>query len=244
MAKPPKKLKLKLNIRPKQKDPAPKKKKIRTVSMTDAEDTPPWDTDVISEAEAVISKSKKGKKTVRRLGEDEDFDEQDRIDEEASVNFQKSMARVAKRVSNKTQAYNSPAVQEIVTRAALASVLRQLSKAERNYKASGAERAAYAYTNLINQVRDLMADLRAMSSTDALADEIIRSAVTPAFLQLVNYVVNEVGVMRSKITGASSIDALQRQLNEQLNKMLTEIGQYGDETLEKASENAKKALKV
>lgn len=249
MAKPAKKLKL-------GKATTKLKKKVRTVDLSATDDSlPPWDEDissgeVIAKAETALVSNKKSKKSkstkeVRRFGDDEIDDEDDRVDEEASVRFQRAMARVAKRVSNRTRAYNSPAVQELVTRDTLASVLRQLPKAERNYKASGAERAAYAYTNLINQVRDLMADLRAMSSTDALADQVIVDAVRPAFMQLVNYLIVEIGAMRTKITGASGDPTvMKRNLHEQIDKMLTELGTYADETLEKAAEDTRKALKV
>ncbi len=259
MAKPNKALQAKLKARKAaQADSGvTKKKKVRAYDLSaDA----PWDDDkdvssgeVIARAEQALTraadakkgKGKKGRKLVRDIGMSEDeYDEQDAIDQAASMRFRKGMARVAKRVSNKAQAYNSPAVQELVTREILASLLRQLPKAEANYKASGAERAAYAYTNLNNQVRDLMADLRAMSSTDALADQIVREAIAPAFMQLVNYIVTEVGTMRSRITSANDIDVMKRQLNEQLNKFLIEIGNFGDETLEKAAENSRKALKV
>lgn len=250
MAKPPTSKKVLVKRRLKRPNKAgSSNKKVRTQDLSANDESPPWEEDdndiVIKQAEALVKPPKKKSKTVREYGDaEDDLDIEDDIDHEASMRFKRAMRRVAKRVSSKRRAYNSPATQELVTREALASVVRQIPKAELNYKASGAERAAYAYTNLINNARELMADLRAMSSTDALAEQIVREAITPAFMQLINYVLTEVGTMRSKITSANDVKTLQRLLNEHLNKMLVEIGTFGDETLEKASEDARKALKV
>jgi len=214
------------NIKPHPDEAKPKKNKAKVIDLSDVE---------------TVKRS--AKKAVRDYGEAEDVDEQDVIDDSASVKFKKRMQRVAKKVSNTNKAYNSPATQEAVTREALASVLRQIPKAEQNYKASGNERAAYAYSNLINNARELMADLRSMSSTDALADQVLAEAVRPAFMQMVNYLITETSTMRTKINGSNNIDSLRRQLNEQLNKMLEEVGEYAQETLDKASENTRKSLK-
>ena len=203
-------------------------------------DPAPWDEDelstIASEAEDL---------GVRGYGEDEEADEDELDYEESAKLFKTAMRNVARRVSAKDQPYNSPATQEMVTRETLASILRLLPDAERNYKASGAEKAAYAYTNLTNNARELMSDLRSMSSTDALADKVIHDAVQPAFLQLVSYVITEVSTIRTKLNGASvnSTDALRRQIHEQLNQMLEEIGRYGQETLDKANEKARVSLK-
>lgn len=225
----------------------PKSKgQVRTHDISASDDSTPWDEDDTSADVPKTAKDiKKAAKElgVRGYGEPEEDDEDDRLDEEASVKFNRKMRRAAKRVSAADRPYNGPATSELVTREALASVLRQIPKAERNYKASGAERAAYAYTNLINNARELMADLRAMSSTDALADRVIAESVNPAFMQLVNFMIGEIGNMRTKVNSSNNIDALRRSIHEQLNKMLEEIGGYGQETLDKATENARKALR-
>ncbi len=219
---------------------------------TGSNEDPPWDEDetssaedLITKAEAQVKKSKRISKSKTKTTEDllEEIDANEEADELEHAKFVKGMRRISKRVGAKSTVYNSPATQEYVTRQALASIVRLLPRAERSYRQYTNDRGAYAYNTLINQVRELMADLGSMASTDTLADRVIEEAVQPAFLQLVDYMLREVSNIRTKLNTSNDADTVRRGVNEQLNNMLINLGEYGQETLEKAKENARKSIR-
>jgi hypothetical protein len=245
------KAKLAAKVRAKLRDAPLKKKKLKThVADVSADETPPWEDDppkgkkkkrVVEKLSPDQLRTEAKRLGVRSVGSNED-DEDDLFEEENAI-FEKKMKEIAKRVNDKARPYNSPATQEVVTREALASVLRLLAGYENSAKRSNAERAAYAYSNLINQARELMADLRAMSSTDALADRVVQDAVNPLFLGLINYLIQEISTIRTKLNGVSSAETLRKQLNEQCNNILTNVGEFGQESLNAAAEKARESLR-
>ena len=222
-----------------------KKPKVKSFDVSNDDDGPPWDEDIKSSPIPTKAAVKKATKAARELGVRDygSTEEEDVESDVARAKFAKRMKRIAKKVADNQAVYNSPATQESVTRLALAAVIRQIPEAEKAYNSTHSERAAYAHIAYNNQARELMNDLRNMSSTDALADRVVAEAVTPAFLQLVNFVIVEAGTIRAKLNGASSPEAMARAINEQLDNVLNSIGEFGQETLDKANENARRCLK-
>jgi hypothetical protein len=244
------KLKAKLKAK-KLKEGSPSKTKKAKVKAADvsADDELLWDEDhpnsvgptKVTKRE-VTSLAAEARQLVRSVGAKEDEDDDDGF-EEANAAFEKHMRNVAKRISDKHQPYNSPATQEIVTREALAAVIRLLPGYESTANTSKAERAAYAFSNQVNLARELMNDLRAMSSTDALADRVVQEAVAPLYMALVNFLINEISTIRTKVNSGNTLDGLKRTLNDSLTNLLTSVGSYGQESLDAASEKARSSLR-
>jgi hypothetical protein len=240
--------KLKAKLKAKKSVPTKTKTKVKVADVS-ADDDLPWDEDhPASVGPTKVTKKKINRLReeavelgVRRVGGDEDDD--DDGFEEANTAFEKQMRKVSKRISDKLQPYNSPATQEIVTREALAAVIRLLPGYENTANTSKAERAAYAFSNQVNLARELMNDLRAMSSTDALADRVVNDAVAPLYLALINFLINEISTLRSKVNSGNSLEGLKRTLNDGMSNLLNSVGQYGQESLDAASEKARQSLR-
>lgn len=195
-------------------------------------DAPPWDED---EDPATVVKSYDVSAGRPKHESDED--------EEALSLYAKRLRRLAKRVSNKSKTYNSALTRETVVREQLASVLRLLPLAEESFMGTKSERQAYAYMALMNQSRELMADLQSMATVDELAANIVQKVIEPTYTELISFLIGEISQVQSEVNNATSKEQLAKHVRSRLSELLKIVGTFAQESMEKASEESVKALR-
>lgn len=107
-----------------------------------------------------------------------------------------------------------------MVRAMLASTIEMLPIAEGQYKKYKNERAAYAFSTLVNQARELGNDLRTMQDLEGQVIHILTSILQPAFTQVMQHMINEVYAARTEIGRSVRDPRSQEVVQNALNTLL------------------------
>lgn len=157
--------------------------------------------------------------------------------------YGKAMRRLAKRVRDLDRPYNSVAIKEEATRQALGSIMRLVQLSEQQYIETRSDKSSYAHSNLLSQQQSLLAEMATMVTTDAQAERVIAEVMRPAFADVLQFVVAEIGAIRQALTNAKDMATLQRNTNQSLGNLLRSLGTYMQEASDKAESETARALK-
>jgi hypothetical protein len=81
----------------------------------------------------------------------------------------------------------------------LTTTIDLLPLAEKAYRNSKKESAAYAYTNLADKIQQLAADIRVLKDTSGQATVLVENVIQPLFLSLTTIIIQEVMSLKAEI---------------------------------------------
>ena len=81
----------------------------------------------------------------------------------------------------------------------LTTTIDLLPLAEKAYRNSKKESAAYAYTNLADKIQQLAADIRVLKDTSGQATVLVENVIHPLFLSLTTIIIQEVMSLKAEI---------------------------------------------
>ena len=176
-------------------DPKIPKKKVSSF-----EDDLPWDEDKVSkpkgkpkDIDGVMDSVKKSRKELSRVFEDLTGQSTDEFDEDVSERQAALKARFKEISENIKQGdmLNPELVIKDLYITILTTTIDLLPLAEKAYRASKKESAAYAYTNLADKVQQLAADIRVLKDTSGQAAFLVDQIIQPLFLSLTTIIIQE-----------------------------------------------------
>lgn len=173
-------------------------------SKSKLNDTPPWeDLESNKTPTKVLSSLKESKKELNRVYEsltgespldEEDLDELDDIHSRVKSKF----AEISQQI--KTGSDLNP---EVLTRTLFTEMLTTtidlIPLAEKAYRSSKKESAAYAYTNMVDKAQQLAADIKILKDTSGQADYIRDSIIKPIFIALTGLILQELMLLKNSI---------------------------------------------
>jgi hypothetical protein len=152
---------------------------------------------------SVLSSLKDSKKELNRVFEsltgetvleEEDMEELEDIHDKVKSKFADISAQIRE---------GSVLNPELITRTLyielLTTTIDLIPLAEKAYRASKRESAAYAYTNMIDKAQQLAADIRVLKDTSGQAEYIKDSIIKPVFLALTSTILQEILIIKSAI---------------------------------------------
>jgi hypothetical protein len=147
----------------------------------------------------------------------DDEDDEGKI---ASV-FQTSFASIKKQMEKEGLAIEDSSTAYYRTCLALIHDLMPL--AEKNYRTTGKEGAAYVISTLINQARDLTNDLRLAEDVEGKL-VVIRSLVHTSFVRIAELLLREKYAMHNTIDGITSNATIRKAFRKELDSMIMSYG--------------------
>jgi hypothetical protein len=151
----------------------------------------------------VLSSLKESKKELNRVFESLtgeailDEDEAEELDDLHSK-VKSKFAEISDQI--KTGSVLNP---ELITRTLyielLTTTIDLIPLAEKAYRSSKKESAAYAYTNMVDKAQQLAADIRVLKDTSGQAEFIKDSIIKPIFLALTSTILQEIMLIKSSI---------------------------------------------
>lgn len=125
--------------------------------------------------------------------EDDDFLRAEKL----KKNYRKISAEV-----KKGELLNPDAITKKLFSVMLSTTIDLIPIAEKTYRNSRKDAAAYAYTNLVDKAQQLSADLKILKDTQGQAEYIRSNIVDPLLLSVISLMLQENMVMRSEIDNA------------------------------------------
>lgn len=225
------------------KDPlAPKVKKKSSFDEIDL----PWDEDKVSKPkEKTKSKDpnsleesvKKSRKELSRVFEDLTGQSTEEFDDDVTERQQALRAKFSElsdTIKNGDMLNPEQIIKDLYI-TILTTTIDLLPLAEKAYRSSKKESAAYAYTNLADKVQQLAADIRVLKDTSGQAEFLVEQIIQPLFLSLTTIIIQETMAVKAEIdvilTGQpkratklkKSVDSAARKSAEFMNKSSMEI---------------------
>jgi len=162
----------------------------------------------------------------------------DGIESEVS-RFQKEMKTVRKIVSNKNDDdINTEVLNKLMLRSMLAMTLDVLPLAEKAFRSSMKENAAYALIALIKEAKEISTELNMIGNVENQSSFIKESIVTPLFNAMAQHFLQEMLSMKSNIdTELANKPKTGRRLKRQLDEVMKAIGMFMTQSNDKIAEN-------
>ncbi len=135
--------------------------------------------------------------------------------------FQSSFASIKKQMESDGTAIEESSVAYYRTCLALIHDLMPL--AEKNYRTTGKEGAAYVISTLINQARDLTNDLRLAEDVEGKL-AVIRTLVHSSFVRIAELLLREKYNMHNTIDGITSNATIRKAFRKELDSMIMSYG--------------------
>lgn len=123
--------------------------------------------------------------------------------EQATSNFQREIDDLRKLMGENPAEVRSDAGVLSMYRMMLSATLDMLPVAKTQYDRYKNERAAYAFSTLVNQSRDLANDIRSLQDLEGQVQHILANVMQPAFTLLVQNLINEVYAARRTMLAAT-----------------------------------------
>ena len=160
--------------------------------------------------------------------------DQDGSSLEKSDRFAKEFRRLRKQVGAGNEHFNAESTSAELLRALLAMVTDLIPVAERSFRSSGKENAAYALNALVNQARELDADLRLRKDFEGQALFIKDNILTPVFKAFVQQMLNEHQMLKSSIDSYVTNSKDRKKLKVNVDDSTRALGTFIQETITKS----------
>lgn len=117
-------------------------------------------------------------------------------------------------------------------RSMLAMVLDLIPTAEKSYRHGKNESAAYAMNALLNQAKDLSAEIRNLTSLEEQAEAVCRDILNPSLVLFTQHLMTSFTVVKAKIDSTKLSSQDSRLLKDTLDEVLREHASYLQESSE------------
>lgn len=143
----------------------------------------------------------------------------DGVEGQISV-FENEMETVRKLITNESVEYNAELANKMLLRSMLAMTLDIIPIAERAFRQTTKENAAYAVNALINQAREIATDLKMMGDVENQAKFIKESIIQPMFTAQAQNMLHEMlqlkSVIDTEVTNPKTAKAVKRRVDDTL----------------------------
>lgn len=163
------------------------------------------------------------------------------IDEVSSI-FEKEMRTVRKTVSNKATEFNSDAVSKMMLRSMLTMILDTIPIAEKAFRTSKKENAAYALNALINQAREIATDLKMSGDVENQTAFIRDSILDPVYRALAMHFMREMMNLKALVETEVPKAKIQKNIKRGIDQTMRTIGQFMTQSVEKISSDVEQYL--
>jgi hypothetical protein len=184
------------------------------------------------ERDSKHSKKKKSKRGehIGLIGSDADDDE-----EVLSV-FEKQIGKIKKRIdAADDDAFNASKTEELLLRAMLKTTIDLIPIAERAFRKSGREQAAYAFRSLNEQVVDFNTRLKMIGDVENQMKFIRENILDPMFRAQANTFLTAFVSMKEKVDTEVDNRKSAKLVKRHLDESLQMLGEFMDKTIEKIS---------
>lgn len=160
------------------------------------------------------------------------------VDEEVS-RFQKEMKSVRKIVSNKNEDdLNTEVINKMMLRSMLAMTLDVIPLAEKAFRSTSKENAAYALIALIKEAKEISTELNMIGNVENQSAFIKSSIITPLFNAMAQHFLQDMLSMKSTIdTELSGKPKTGLRLKRQLDEIMKSIGLFMTLSSDKIADN-------
>ena len=162
----------------------------------------------------------------------------DGIDGEIS-RFQREMGSVRKLISNKNEDdLNTEILNKMMLRSMLAMTLDVIPFAEKAFRNTMKENAAYALIALIKEAKETSTELNLIGNVENQSSFIKESIITPLFNAMAQHFLQEMLSMKSTIdTELSNKPKTGKRIKRQLDEVMKSIGMFMTQSNDKIAEN-------
>ncbi len=141
----------------------------------------------------------KSRKLLSAVVDDMPFDEIDQDKLRDENRFARQFRRLRKKAGADNDHFNADVINRLMLRAMLSMVLDVIPIAEKAYRSSSKENAAYALNSLLNQARELAMDLRLSKDTVGQAEFISSKILKPVFVSFTQVLIAELFTLKATI---------------------------------------------
>lgn len=156
--------------------------------------------------------------------------------------FQVEYKKLRRLIGAEAKDFSTDKAANAILRAMLSTTIRMLPLAEASYRKYSNERAAYAYSALVSQIRELMADLRAVQSLDAQAETINTKIMQNAIRLLIQNLSLELYSTKAQFDSALKTPKDKQMAKRAVDVMVQQHGAYMKEVYEKICADVTKLL--
>jgi len=162
----------------------------------------------------------------------------DGLDAEMS-RFQKEMGSVRKLISNKNEDdLNTEVLNKMMLRSMLAMTLDVIPLAEKAFRGTMKENAAYALIALIKEAKEISTELNMIGNVENQSAFIKDSIITPLFNAMAQHFLQEMLSMKSTIdTELAGKPKTGKRLKRQLDEIMKSIGMFMTQSNDKIAES-------
>ena len=183
-----------------------------------------------------IPKSLKGTDNIKLTKKQEKVIE--KTEKNAAI-FGKEYRKLKKMIGSNNKNFQGDKAIVAMLRAMLTSTLKMIPTAEYQYHLYKNERAAYAYSALINQAREIANDIRNVQNLEQQVDKIMDDIVKPSFSLIVQHLVEELDNSGKKLYKEVENKAIVKKI---LKRSARNIGRYITEHTASIENQLKKYL--
>jgi hypothetical protein len=105
-------------------------------------------------------------------------------------------------------------------------LIGMLPKAEHMVERTGTQRGIYAMTNLVNQVREVMADIQALRDRGTMGQSVVDRAIRPAFSDIAMQIVESNARMQRVVEAEDLSDSARRVLRDAIADNQRQLAHY------------------
>lgn len=217
-------------------------KKEKTNKLTKAEKRLKKLKEAKEELAEVLRETGVTKKKKRNRDHGEGFPGSDGIEAEVSI-FEEEMEAIREMVSAKSDDFNAEAANKMLLRSMLMTVLDIIPIAERAFRATSKENAAYAVNALINQAREISTDLKMAGDVENQSRFIKESIIDPMYKAIAQNMLQELLSLKSVIdTELSNKPKTAKTIKRSVDSTLRTIGMFMTQSSEKISSDIESYL--
>lgn len=159
------------------------------------------------------------------------------LDEEVS-RFQKELKTVRKHISNTSEIeLNTEKLNKMMLRSMLTMILDVIPLAEKAFRASAKENAAYALIALVKEAKEIHSELNMIGNVENQSEFIRNSIITPLFNSMAQLFIHEMLSLKASIDTEVGNPKAGKKVKKHVDEVMKSIGLFMTQSNEKISEN-------